>query len=220
MEVQANASRSRSKATLLEAYTSYADFVFPDNEPRHPRCENAADSVLCAPTTEYSLPKWKCVLRQCQSCTTIAIPAIELDTSSTAPMIMFHTYMPQFSCSHHGVVMLDKVTYYLNDKGKKKKTCVFCEQLIQEKTSDFERGRLYEKVKLFAVQRKIGEFHEQFYIKLIEKLAYHRSYYKILGKFHVADVRQKAFASTPGDISTRSDYAEKFGFEPDGQLQS
>eukprot|EP00978_Attheya_sp_CCMP212_P045044 scaffold332017_cov56-Attheya_sp.AAC.1 len=61
---------------------------------------------------------------------------------------------------------------------------------------------------------------EQFYIKLIEKLAYHRSCYKILGKFHVADVRQKAFASTPGDISTRSDYTEKFGFEPDGQLQS
>jgi hypothetical protein len=128
--------------------------------------------------------------------------------------------MTQFSCSHHGVVTLDKVTYYLNDKGKKRKTCVFCEQLIQAKTTDFERGRLYEKVKLFAVQRKIGEFHEQFYIKLIEKLAYHRSYYKILGKFHVADVRQKAFASTPGDISTRSDYAEKFGFEPDGQLQS
>eukprot|EP00978_Attheya_sp_CCMP212_P024273 scaffold76016_cov51-Attheya_sp.AAC.2 len=67
MEVQANASRSRSKATLLEAYTTYADFVFPDNEHRHPRCENSADSVLCAPTTEYSLPKWKCGLRQCQS---------------------------------------------------------------------------------------------------------------------------------------------------------
>eukprot|EP00978_Attheya_sp_CCMP212_P030587 scaffold112901_cov35-Attheya_sp.AAC.1 len=87
MEVQANASRSRSKATLLEAYTSYADFVFPDNEPRHPHCENAADSVLCPPTTAYSLPKWKCVLRQCQSCMTIAIPALELDTSRTAPMI-------------------------------------------------------------------------------------------------------------------------------------
>eukprot|EP00978_Attheya_sp_CCMP212_P017892 scaffold48234_cov60-Attheya_sp.AAC.6 len=162
MEIQANVSRSRSKATLLEAYTTYADFVFPNNEPLHPRCENAADSVLCGPTTECSLPNWKCVLRQCPSCTTIAIPAVELDTSSMAPMIMFHTYMTPFSCSHHGVVILDK----------------------------------------------------------IEKLAYHRSYYKILGKLHVADVRQKAFTSTPGDISTRSDYAEKFGFAPDGQLQS
>ena len=38
-------------------------------------------------------------------------------------------------------------------------------------------------------------------------------------KNHVADVRHKAFDSTPGDISTRSDYAERFGFDPDGQIQ-
>ena len=70
------------------------------------------------------------------------------------------------------------------------------------------------------MQRKIGDFHNDFYIKQIEKLAYHLSYYKILGKHHVADVRHKAFVSTPGDISTRSDYAERFGFDPDGQIQN
>ena len=32
------------------------------------------------------------------------------------------------------------------------------------------------------MKRKIGAFHKDFYIKQIEKLAYHRSYYKILGK--------------------------------------
>ena len=32
------------------------------------------------------------------------------------------------------------------------------------------------------MQRNIGDFHKDFYIKQIEKLAYHRSYYKILGK--------------------------------------
>ena len=68
---------------------------------------------------------------------------------------------------------------------------------------------------MFSLQRKIGGFHRDFYIKQIKKLAYHRSYYKILGKHHVADVRHKAFESTPGDISTRSDYAELFGFDPD-----
>ena len=39
-------------------------------------------------------------------------------------------------------------------------------------------------------------------------------------KNHVADVIRKAFESTPGDISTRSDYAETFGFDPDGQIQN
>ena len=70
------------------------------------------------------------------------------------------------------------------------------------------------------MQQKIEDFHSQFYIKQIEKLSYHRSYYKILGKHHVADVRHKAFESTPGDISTWFDYAERFGFDPDGQIQN
>ena len=70
------------------------------------------------------------------------------------------------------------------------------------------------------MQRKIGDVHKEFYIKQIEKLAYHRSYYKILGKHHVDEVRHKAFESKPGDISTQSDYAERFGFDPNGQIQN
>ena len=70
------------------------------------------------------------------------------------------------------------------------------------------------------MQQKIGDFQNEFYIKQIEKLAYHRSYYKILGKHHVADVRHKVFESTPGGISTRSDYVERFGFDTNGQIQN
>ena len=92
----------------------------------------------------------------------------------------------------------------------------WCEQLIQARTPDFTRIRLYARVKLFSVQRKIDDFHRDFHIKLIEKLAYHRSFYKILGKHHVDDIRHKAFESTPGGISIWSDYAELFSFEPDG----
>ena len=68
------------------------------------------------------------------------------------------------------------------------------------------------------MQRKIGDFHKDFSVKQIEKLAYHRSYYKIFGKHHVADVRHKEFESTPGDISTQPDYVEQFGFDCDGQI--
>ena len=69
------------------------------------------------------------------------------------------------------------------------------------------------------MQRNIGDFYKDFYIKQTEKSAYHRSYYKIIGKYHVAEVRHKAFESTPGDISTRSDYAERFVFDTGGQIQ-
>ena len=81
-----------------------------------------------------------------------------------------------------------------------------CEQLIQPKTPDFTRGRLYDRVKLFSVQCNIDDFHKDFYIKQIEKLAYHRSYSRIIGKHHIADVIHKAFGSTPGDISNQFNY--------------
>ena len=117
-------------------------------------------------------------------------------------MLTFNTYMTQFTCSHHGILILEKTTTYLDAKRTSKNACFLCEQLIQTKNPDFTSGRLYERVELFSIQRNIGDFHKDFYIQQIEKLAYHRSYYKIIGKHHVADVRHKSFESTPGDIST------------------
>ena len=128
--------------------------------------------------------------------------------------------MTQFTCSQHGYLIRVKFTTYLDAKRKSKKTCFLCEKLIQTKTPDFTRGRLYDRVKLFPIQRKTSDFHKDFYIKQIKKLPYHRSYYKIIGKHHVADVRHKSFESTPGDISTRSYYAEQFSFDSDGQIHT
>ena len=126
--------------------------------------------------------------------------------------------MTQFTCLHHGILIREKITTYLDAKGKYERTCFLCEELIKIKNPDFTRGKLQERVKQFSMQRKIGDFHKDFYNKQIKKLAYHRNYYKILGKHHVADIIHKAFESTPGDISTRSNYAERFGSDPDGQI--
>ena len=70
----------------------------------------------------------------------------------------------------------------MDAKGKSKKAGFLCEQLIQVKTPDFTRGKLYEIVKLCSIQRNIGGFHKDFYIKKIEELAYQRIYYKKFGK--------------------------------------
>ena len=99
--------------------------------------------------------------------------------------------MTQFNCSHHGILIHEKITTYLDAKVISKNTCFLCEQLIQSKTPELIRRILYDRVKLFSVQCKIGDFHKDFYIQQIEKLAYHRIYYKILGKRHVADARHK-----------------------------
>ena len=99
-----------------------------------------------------------------------------MDTSIRLPMIMFNTYMTHFTCSHHGILIRKKITTYLDAKGKFKRTCFICEELIKIKTPDFTRGKIHERVKLFSMQQKIGDFHNELYIKQIEKLDYHRSY--------------------------------------------
>ena len=99
MKDKSENSRGRRKVELTQAYKSYADYAFPKKENRHPRCENAADSVLCTPTNdECKFPNWKRVLRNCTVCRYIALPVVEMDTSIRAPMIMFNTYMTQFTC--------------------------------------------------------------------------------------------------------------------------
>ena len=45
-----------------------------------------------------------------------------------------------------------------------KKTCFLCEKLIQAKNPDFTRKRLYDRMKVFSIQRKIGEFQKDLYI--------------------------------------------------------
>ena len=90
-----------------------------------------------------------------------------MDSSNRAPMIMFNTYMTQFTCSNNGILIREKITTYLYSKGKYKRTRFLCEELIKTKTPDFTRGKLHERVKLFSIQRKIGDFHKDFYIKQI-----------------------------------------------------
>ena len=40
-------SRERKKYELTQAYKSYAEYEFQNNESNHPCCKTAADYVLC-----------------------------------------------------------------------------------------------------------------------------------------------------------------------------
>ena len=94
MKDKAENSRGMENGELTQAYKSYADYAFPKKETRHPRCKNAADSVLCTPTNdECKLPNWKCVLRKCTVCSYIDLPRVEMDSSHRTEMIVFNTYM-------------------------------------------------------------------------------------------------------------------------------
>ena len=70
-----------------------------------------------------------------------------MDSSNRSPMIMFHTYTTQFTCSNHGILIGEKITTYLDAKGKSKRTCFLCKDLNKTKTPDFTRGKIHERVK-------------------------------------------------------------------------
>ena len=52
MKDKADNSRGRGEYLLTQAYKSYADYAFPNDETRHPRCENVADSIICTLTND------------------------------------------------------------------------------------------------------------------------------------------------------------------------
>ena len=75
MKDEGDNSCGRKKDELPKAYKSYDDYAFPNDETCHPRCKNAAYSVLFTSTNdECQFLNWKCVLRKCTTCTSIALP--------------------------------------------------------------------------------------------------------------------------------------------------
>ena len=149
MKDKSDNSRGRRKE-WTKAYKSYADYAFPNNETRHPYCENAVDSVPCTLTNdECQLPNWEYVLRKCNACTSIALRGVEIYPSNRAPMITFYTYMTQFNCSHHGILICEKITTYL-DAGKSKKTCFLMWTINPNKESWFHtQNTVWESKNVF-----------------------------------------------------------------------
>jgi len=61
------------------------------------------------------------------------------------------------------------------------KTCLQCTEAIAE-DSTFVKGKISARDRLTLLERLIGEFHEKFYLPLLEKLAYHNFLVVALGK--------------------------------------
>ena len=101
MKDKADNLHGRKKYELTQAYKSYAEYSFPNDETRHQRCKNVVDSMLCTPTNdECQFLNWKCVMWKCTTFTSISLPGVERDSSNRAQMIKFNTYMNQFFLFH------------------------------------------------------------------------------------------------------------------------
>ena len=77
-----------------------------------------------------NLPNWKCVPRKCNTCTYISLPGVEIDSLKRSTMITFNTHMTRVPCSHHGILIIEKITTYLDAKGTSKSNCSYKKQLL------------------------------------------------------------------------------------------
>ena len=86
--------------------------------------------------------------------------------------------------------------------------------MIKTTETDIITGKLTFRKNIFKLEKKIDEFHQDYYLPSNASLVYHQSHHKIIGKNNAAAIRQHKFQSSPVSIATRSDYAEKFIFPP------
>ena len=63
----------------------YKYFVFPDDKLLHLSPRDAINEMLCPKQSGSSLPKWKCVLRQCVNCPKYIVPDYESSSITIAP---------------------------------------------------------------------------------------------------------------------------------------
>ena len=61
-------------------------------------------------------------------------------------------------------------------------------------------------------------FISEFYLPMLEKYAYHRPHFILLGKNESGALRKAALK--PGDVETTRDYAERLSFKLDNEIMS
>ena len=71
---------------------------------------------------------------------------------------------------------------------------------------------------MVLLTRPFPEFIEHYYLPTLEKYAYHRPHFILLGKNESGALRRAAMK--PGDLETTRDYAERLSFKLDNEIMS
>ena len=186
----------------LERAKIYRKHVLPNDKPLHARASDAVSCIQCGNMDGSEFPDWDCVLRRCLCCPEYLIPKEERGTDGDAPLISFHVYEIKTSCSKHGLLI------------KGAKTCPHC---VNEPTPPPppkgkpppKKPKISDRKHLSRLTRPIGDFHRNFYLPALEKLAYHVPYIRILSNAYCGALRDHAFQQSPGSAKTKRDYAER-----------
>jgi hypothetical protein len=154
------------------------------NKSWHERPSDAVQEIQCPIIDGIGLPKWKCVLRRCDSCPTYDVPSEEESALEDSPQIFFHYYVNMTQCSKHG------------DLKANSKSCETCKMTAIPETEatpkSNRKGKVQTRKRLTLLEKPIGKFIYNYYLPALEKYSYHRPHVIILGKKHCRAMRMKA----------------------------
>ena len=119
------------------------------------------------------------------------------------PPIAFHVYQKFSRCRIHGIL----------EDGIKE-----CSKCDTRRTSDKKPGKFSQRKHLTLLKRRVAVFLNEYYLPLLEKYAYHRAHFVLLGKYETGALRKLALK--PGDAETTRDYAERLCFEFTQEIMS
>jgi hypothetical protein len=92
--------------------------------------------------------------------------------------------------------------------------CDACQEIPEGE----KRGRFSRRKQITLFRRDLRKFIRDFYLPMLEKYAYHRPHYILLGKYETGADRKSALR--PGDAETHRDYAERLLFEFTNEIMS
>ncbi len=178
--------------------------MYPNSVHRHPKPKDALSEIQCPNVAGFDFPEMKCILRTCRLCPKYLLLREERLLTESDPPIAFHVYQKFSRCRIHGI---------LEDGNK---DCQKCE----ERRTSLEKkpGKFSQRKHLTLLKRKLSIFFKEHYLPMLEKYAYHRAHFVLLGKYECGALRKSAVE--PGDAETTRDYAERLSFEFTQEIMS
>ena len=198
----ARSTRSNETSVAIRRADEYKEAIFSNGSHLYPRPKDALGAIMCPMPEGHDTPRMRCILRRCTDCPEYTIPREELALGRDDPGISFHIYQNYSRCTYHSI---------LDDTAK------FCQQCA-EIPEGKKKGRFSRRKQLTSLRRPLAEFYRDFYFPMLEKYAYHRPHYILLGKYETGGLRKAALK--PGDVDSERDYAESLTLEANNQIQS
>jgi hypothetical protein len=194
----------REKRIKKARSDNYREEVYPNSAHRHPKPKDALSEIQCPNVAGFDFPEMKCILRTCRLCPKYLLLREERLLTESDPPIAFHVYQKFSRCRIHGI---------LEDGNK---DCQKCE----ERRTSLEKkpGKFSQRKHLTLLKRKLSIFFKEHYLPMLEKYAYHRAHFVLLGKYECGALRKSALE--PGDAETTRDYAERLSFEFTQEIMS